>query len=175
MPELLTFGHGSLTGEELVAMLSAASVETVIDVRRFPASRSNPDVRTEALGERLPDHGIAYRWEERLGGRRQLARGEPVLDTWWTVPAFRAYAAHTRTGEFTDGLEQVLEEAHRRRVAVMCSESVWWRCHRRLVADVVLLSRQVAVQHLFATGRLQPHRPAPGARIRGDGHVVWDG
>lgn len=146
----------------------------MVDVRRYPGSRANPDVHTDALAGWLPDRGIGYRWEERLGGRRSLPRGAASPDPWWTVAAFRAYAAHTRTGEFRAALAAVLDESDALVTAVMCSESVWWRCHRRLIADVAVLAYGRPVRHLMPGGRLTEHRPAAGARVRPDGLVVWD-
>ena len=170
---LLTVGHGPEDRERLGARLSGAGVELLVDVRRFPGSRNNPDVRREALEQWLPAAGIGYRWAERLGGRRRLPPGEPVADDWWTVAQFAAYAAYTRTPEFTAALDEVLTEAADRTVAVMCSESVWWRCHRRLIADVAVLGRRVPVSHLMPDGRLTPHAPAAGATLGPDGQVHW--
>ncbi|GAA4561765.1 DUF488 domain-containing protein [Micromonospora coerulea] len=174
MAELLTVGHGAADRERLGALLAAAEIALVVDVRRYPASRTNPDVRREELARWLPERGIGYRWEARLGGRRHVPAGEPELDTWWTVPAFRAYAAYTRTAGFDAALDGVLADAAARTTAVMCSESVWWRCHRRLIADVAVLGRGAPVTHLMPDGRLSPHRPAEGARRRPDGHLLWD-
>ena len=170
---LLTVGHGPQRREALGARLATAGVGLVVDVRRFPASRNNPDVAREALEEWLPALGIGYRWDDRLGGRRRLPPGAPVVDDWWTVDQFAAYAAHTRTPVFTAALDQVLAEAATATVAVMCSESVWWRCHRRLIADVAVLGRGVPVTHLMPDGRLTPHRPSEGAVIGADGQVRW--
>lgn len=172
---LLTVGHGAARRERLTELLAGARVTLVVDVRRYPASRTNPDVRREALECWLPRGGIDYRWEPRLGGRRHIAAGEPEPDSWWTVAAFRAYAAYTRTPEFDAALDEVLADVAQRTTAVMCSESVWWRCHRRLIADVAVLGRGVPVRHLMPDGRLNAHRPADGARRRPDGHLVWDG
>ncbi|WP_041775625.1 DUF488 family protein [Blastococcus saxobsidens] len=169
----MTVGHGSEDRDRLGARLSGAGVDLLVDVRRFPGSRNNPDSRREALAEWLPAAGIGYRWEERLGGRRRLAAGDPVVDDWWTVAQFAAYAAHTRTVEFVAGLDQVLAEAAGRTVAVMCSEAVWWRCHRRLIADVAVVARGEPVSHLMPDGRLTPHRPSDGAVLRPDGQVHW--
>lgn len=174
MTELLTVGHGRLDEEALGALLVDAGVELLVDVRRFPGSRANPAVSRDALPGWLPGQGIDYRWEERLGGRRTLPPGD-AEDPWWQVDAFRAYAAHTRTAEFREALDAVLAEAERRRVAVMCSESVWWRCHRRVVADVAVLAHGATVRHLMHDGRLTEHKPSEGARLRPDGLVVWDG
>jgi uncharacterized protein (DUF488 family) len=172
---LLTVGHGPDDRQRLGARLSAAGIEDLVDVRRFPASRTNPDVAREALAEWLPERGIGYRWEERLGGRRRLPAGEPVIDGWWTVAQFAAYAAHTRTPEFSAALDEVLGAAAEQQVAVMCSESVWWRCHRRLIADVVVLGRGLPVGHLMPDGRVSPHQPAAGAVRDPDGTVRWPG
>ena len=172
---LLTVGHGPDDRDRLGARLTAAGVASLVDVRRFPGSRSNPDVRREELERWLPAAGIGYRWEQRLGGRRRLPPDEPVADGWWTVAQFAAYAAHTRTAEFAAALDEVLAEAASATVAVMCSESVWWRCHRRLVADVAVLARGVPVDHLVPGGRLAPHRPSEGAVRGDDGLVRWPG
>ena len=170
---LFTVGHGPQDRDALGARLTGGGVDRIVDVRRFPASRNNPDVAREALEMWLPAAGISYRWDERLGGRRRLPQGEPVEDDWWTVAQFAAYAAHTRTPDFTDAFDAVLEESVASTVAVMCSESVWWRCHRRLIADVAVLSRGVPVSHLMPDGRLTPHRPSEGAVVHPDGTVSW--
>jgi uncharacterized protein (DUF488 family) len=170
---LLTVGHGPQGRAALGDRLVGAGVERVVDVRRFPGSRTNPDVTRESLEVWLPALGIGYRWDARLGGRRRLPPGEPVADGWWTVAQFAAYAAHTRTPEFAVALDEVLAEAAGATVAVMCSESVWWRCHRRLIADVVVLGRGLPVTHLMPDGRLTPHRPSEGAVLGADGHVHW--
>lgn len=172
---LLTAGHGRLSGAELTALLRGAGVTSLIDIRRFPGSRTNPDMSRDAMASWLPAAGIGYRWEARLGGRRRLTADEPRDDPWWQVEQFAAYAAHTRTAEFDAALTEVLDESACRTVLVMCSESVWWRCHRRLVADVAVLRFGAAVSHLMHDGRLTPHPVAAGARLRDDGFVVWDG
>ena len=169
---LLTVGHGQEDHLRLRARLTDAGVDAIVDVRRFPGSRTNPDVRREAMAEWLPQAGIGYRWEERLGGRRRLPPGEPVADGWWTVAQFAAYAAHTRTPEFGAALDEVLAESAGSTVAVLCSESVWWRCHRRLIADVAVLAHGVPVTHLMPDGRLSPHRLSDGAVLIDDA-VHW--
>jgi uncharacterized protein (DUF488 family) len=172
---LLTVGHGPDDRVTLGGRLTAAEVDRVVDVRRYPGSARNPDVRREALAEWLPAAGITYRWDERLGGRRRLPGDAPVVDGWWTVAQFAAYAAHTRTPEFAAALDEVLAEAATATVAVMCSESVWWRCHRRLIADVAVLGRGVPVHHLMPDGRLAEHRPSEGAVLTDTGQVAWPG
>lgn len=172
---LLTVGHGRADRRRLAGLFIGAGIERIVDVRRFPASRGNPDVRREALAGWLPEVGIAYRWSEVLGGRRQRQPGQPEMDLWWTVPAFRAYAAHTRTANFRMALDELLVDVATATTAIMCSESLWWRCHRRLIADVVCLSRGVPVRHLLPDGRLTVHHPAAGARMQSDGTVIWAG
>lgn len=172
---LFTVGHGRLDRRQLGELLTDAGVQALVDVRRFPASRTNSDVSGEELSRWLPDIGIGYRWEQRFGGRRHVPAGEVSLDPWWTVPAFRAYAAHTRTPDFGAALDDLVTEADSARVVIMCAESVWWRCHRRLIADVVALTRDRAVLHVMPNGRLTDHRVAAGARVLGDGAVMWDG
>src|SRR3954469_7849827 len=172
---LLTVGHGPEGRDQLGARLAGAGVRRIVDVRRFPGSRNNPDVARDALAVWLPEIGIGYRWEERLGGRRRLPAGEPVADGWWTVAQFPAYAGPTRTAEFCAALDEVLATAVERRVAVMCSESVWWRCHRRLIADVAVLGRGLPVGHLMPDGRVSPHQPAAGAVRDPDGTIRWPG
>ena len=165
-------GHGTADRTQLAELLRGAEVGLVVDVRRFPGSRRNPDMSRDALGEWLPAAGIGYRWEERLGGRRRTPKDEPVIDTWWRVEAFRAYAAYTRTAEFRSGIEQLLTDVGATapaRTVVMCSESLWWRCHRRLISDAVMLLHERPVAHLGHDGKLTAHRPSEGARVTGDG------
>ena len=121
--------------------------------------------------------GISYRWDERLGGRRRLTAEEDAAspDPWWRVAQFRAYAAWTRTEEWRAGFAELRAGAEQQRTAICCSEAVWWRCHRRIVADVAVLAYAVPVAHLMHTGRLTDHPVSEGARIREDGTIVWDG
>lgn len=166
MRGLLTFGHGTATPEELVALIKSAGVEQVVDVRRFPGSRRNPGLSTDAMGTWLPGAGVDYLWGARLGGRRRIPAGQDDdVDGWWRVAAFRAYAAHMRTEEFRGGLDVLLERMDRAETAIMCSESLWWRCHRRLVSDAVLLLHGRSVSHLGHDGRLTEHVPPPAATI----------
>lgn len=171
---LLTIGHGTLSAEAFSTLLLEAEVGLVVDVRSYPRSRANPHMNRDELEQWLPAAGVPYRWEQRLGGRRRAPQDDPVADPWWRVQAFRAYAAYTRTPEWADGLSDLLSDVRRTRVAVCCSESVWWRCHRRIIADVVSLTTDIEVLDLAHDGRLTPHPVAEGARVRDDGKVVWD-
>lgn len=173
--ELISVGHGALDRPGLLTLLRDAGIDAVVDIRRYPGSRRNPDVAGEAMAQWLPAAGIHYRWDARLGGRRRLPADTPVLDSWWRVEQFAAYAAHTRTPEFAGGLADLLAQAEQQRTAMMCSEAVWWRCHRRLVADVVVLAHSRPVRYLMHDGRLVGHPPSEGARLQPRGRLVWDG
>jgi uncharacterized protein (DUF488 family) len=175
-PPLITVGHGTLSREELGALLRDAGIEQLVDVRRFPGSRTNDAAARGAVEEICAEVGIAYRWDERLGGRRRLTKDEDAAspDTWWRVKQFRAYAGWTRSEDFRAGIGDLLTDVSARRTAVMCSEAVWWRCHRRLIADVVLMEHDTEVMDLMPAGQLTSHEPSAGARRGEDGHVVWD-
>jgi uncharacterized protein (DUF488 family) len=170
---LVTFGHGTASAERITQLLRAADVAGVIDIRTAPGSRRNPHVARAALERWLPESGISYRWDKRLGGFRRPGPDSP--DVVWREDMFRGYAEHMRTPDFLTAAGEVIAEARIRRVAVMCSESVWWRCHRRLLADFVLVARGMPVRHLMHDGRLDDHRPSPGLRRREDGLLVYDG
>lgn len=175
MGRLLTVGHGTLDRQALAALLEGAGADLLVDVRRFPNSRHNPDVSTDAMAQWLPEADIGYRWDDRLGGRRRLSKDDDrEADGWWRVEAFRAYAAHTRSAEFLTALDDLVADVEERTTTVvMCSESVWWRCHRRIVADAAALLRDLDVAHLAHTGRTTPHEPSAGARVV-DGLLRYD-
>lgn len=169
--ELLTVGHGTLEADELVGLLRSAGVELLVDVRSYPGSRRHPQFGKDALAERLPEDGIAYRWDKRLGGRRRTLPDSPNLAL--RNDAFRGYADHMATRAFAEALDDVLREAGDQSTAVMCAESLWWRCHRRLLADAVVLTREIPVRHVLPEGRLAPHVVTEGARVAGD-KVIYD-
>lgn len=123
----------------------------------------------------LPEQGIGYQWESRLGGWRRVGRDSPeARDTALRVESFRSYAVYMRTPEFAAAIDELLVIAASEQIAVMCAETVWWRCHRRLIADYLTLVRGVEVRHLMHDGKLRPHRPIPEARVDGD-VLVYDG
>lgn len=168
---LFTIGHGTADAQRLVELLRGAGVAALVDVRTAPGSRRNPDVMREAMARWLPEHGVDYRWEARLGGWRRDPPGSP--DTALRNRSFAGYADHMRTPEFQAALDELL--AAPVPTAVMCSESVWWRCHRRLIADAAVLARGVEVRHVMHDGRCPEHRPTDGVRLREDGLLVYDG
>ncbi|MEU3449157.1 DUF488 domain-containing protein [Streptomyces thermolilacinus] len=171
-PRLITFGHGTAPRERIVELLRGADVRTLVDVRTAPGSRRELDVSRARLAEWLPGSGIAYRWEQDLGGFRKPPADSP--DVVWRNTSFRGYAAHTRTPGFVAAMDRLTDTAEAGRTAVMCGEAVWWRCHRRLIADFAVLARGTPTAHLMHDGRLTPHSPTPGVRLRDDGLLVYD-
>ena len=169
---LLTYGHGTEPAERTADILRAAGVSSLVDIRTAPGSRRNPQFARAALEDWLPAAGIAYRWEKRLGGFRRPGPDNP--DVVWREDMFRGYAEHMRSPGFLAAIDEMLAEAQTPQVTVMCSESLWWRCHRRLVADFAAVARGIEVSHLMHDGRLEPHRPTPGVRLRDDGLLVYD-
>jgi uncharacterized protein (DUF488 family) len=170
MRAVRTFGHGTASQEEIAGLLRNAGVELVVDVRTAPGSRRNPHVARSSLEGWLPSYGITYRWDKRLGGFRRPSPDSP--DVFWRQEMFRGYAEHMRGPEFTAAIDELLTFSGEQ--AVMCSESVWWRCHRRMIADFLVLVRKITVDHLMHDGRLVRHDPTPGARLRDDGLIVYD-
>ena len=151
---VFTVGHGTRSIEELLEVLAEAGVRTVVDVRRFPSSRRHPQFNQGALASSLEEAGIAYRHAEELGGRRS---GEPGEDRFACirVAAFRSYAARMSSPEWRDALAAALAESE---PCFMCAETLWWRCHRRLIAELVN-ARGSEVVHLLKPGHSEPHRP----------------
>jgi uncharacterized protein (DUF488 family) len=158
-------GHSRLRADQLLGRLKAHGIATVIDVRAYPASRRFPWFAQAAMEAWLPAAGIRYRHLPELGGRRRMPAAEVDSVAGWQHPAFRAYALHMQTAEFWRGLAAAQAEAERNPTALMCSEALWWRCHRRLVADA-LVCQGWEVLHI-ATGSPIRHQLSPFAR--------WDG
>ena len=170
---LFTVGHGTRTTDQLAAVLRDGGVAVLCDVRRFPGSRRNPHLSREALQRELPERGIAYEfWGEELGGRRS-ARGDS-RHTAWRVDAFRGYADWTDGEVYRSAMSSLLDRSAAEDMAVMCAETLWWRCHRRLISDTAVV-RGVDVVHLMDVGSRQPHRPEASVRRADDGWPVWDG
>jgi uncharacterized protein (DUF488 family) len=159
---VFTIGHGTRPAEELVECLREAGVGTLVDVRRFPSSRRNPQFGGDVLAETLRGDGIAYRHAVELGGRRSGEPGEERFACIQTA-GFRSYAARMGADAWQGALEAVLGEPA---PCLMCAETLWWRCHRRLIADV-LAARGHDVWHLVRPGRREPHRLSDEAEARG--------
>jgi uncharacterized protein (DUF488 family) len=173
MPALFTIGHSTRSTEELLSLLAEHGVELLVDVRRFPGSRRHPQFSRDALAAALAGAGIEYMHEPRLGGRRAARPGSP--HTAWRVAAFRGYADHMETAEFSQALEELIRLSRQRRLAVMCAEAVPWRCHRRLISDA-LVARGLEVLHILAPGRADRHELDPNARVEDGGRrLVYAG
>jgi uncharacterized protein (DUF488 family) len=170
-PSVFTVGHGTLPQAAFVDLVRGADLAQVVDVRSYPGSRRNPQYGRAQLQTWLPEAGVDYSWEPRLGGRRRPDPGSP--HTALRHPAFQAYADHMRSADFRSALDQLVELAGSRKVAIMCSEGVWWRCHRRLIADALVLLCDAHVTHLFHDGRVAAHQPTPEARAVGS-DLVYD-
>lgn len=160
-----TVGHSNRPIQDLLAVLAAYRIEVVLDVRRFPGSRSQPQYQKPALEAALGTAGIAYISLPELGGRRQPAPESP--NTAWRHPAFRGYADYIASEEFAAGLSELLMLASGLRTAIMCAEILWWRCHRRIIADV-LVSLGGRVIHILDAKTAPAHHLTAPARIVGD-------
>jgi uncharacterized protein (DUF488 family) len=171
MTMLHTLGHGTLTAEAYASLLHGAKVSRVADVRSFPGSRHNRQFGREEMERWVPEAGIDYAWIRELGGRRRSPG--PSKHVALRNDAFRAYADYMATPDFLAGVEELLVLAGAEPTTVMCSESVWWRCHRRLLADYLVLVRGIEVVHLMHDGRLNPHVPTAGVRLADD-QLVYD-
>ena len=164
---VFTIGHSSRPLDEFLGLLSESAIECVVDVRRLPGSRSFPHYNADALARTLETHGIAYWPLPALCGRRseqELDGAAP--EEFWTNASFARYAAYARGGAFAQGLQQLIDRAVIQRCALMCSEAVWWRCHRRIIADH-LLAHGVNVRHILGFGQVKPASLTPGACLRG--------
>jgi uncharacterized protein (DUF488 family) len=157
---VFTIGHGTRSADELVACLADAGARTLVDVRRYPGSRRHPQFNRAALAETLERAGIAYRHAVELGGRRA---GEPGEERFACVQSrgFRSYVARMRLAAWQEALAEALAEPT---PCFMCAETLWWRCHRRFIAEL-LTARGHDVRHLISPGQSQAHRLLPTAEI----------
>jgi uncharacterized protein (DUF488 family) len=170
---IFTIGHSTRTVAEFVDLLRQVNVDLLIDVRSMPGSRAMPQFNIETLPSSLATEGIGYRHLASLGGRRHHKKGEPPsTNTLWRVAAFRNYADYAETDAFRAGLDELLALAKKHRCAIMCAEAVWWRCHRRIIADY-LLARGIAVDHIMGLGVVTPATLTPGAQVGADGTVRY--
>lgn len=168
---LWTVGHSTRSWEEFLSLLQAYELQAVADVRRLPGSRRLPQFDQDALAGGLERSGIAYRWFPGLGGRRRTHADS--INTGWRNPSFRGYADHLESEEFGTGLAELLHFCKHTRTTLMCAEAVWWRCHRRLIADVLCL-RGIEVIHILDAKHAVPHSHAPPARIV-NGRLTYPG
>jgi uncharacterized protein (DUF488 family) len=165
--ELFTFGHGTLTQAEIVALVRRSQLARVVDVRTVPKSRAHPWVWSDQMALWVPgEAGAEYVWERDLGGFRtpQPTSHHTALRN----PSFRGYADYMETERFLSALARLVDSLSRGKTAIVCSETLWWRCHRRLIADAATLLHGVEVRHIMANGRTQVHALTQGVRREGD-------
>lgn len=161
-PEIFTIGHVALPIDQFIELLKRFDIDLLVDIRRFPGSRKSPQFGSETLRESLEQVGIGYVHLEALGGRRQ-----PRLDSQncaWRNASFRGYADYMETEAFETALRELMNLASNQRVAIMCSEAVWWRCHRSMVSDA-LMARGWQVWHIMSDGSRRPHHYTEPARL----------
>ena len=157
-----TIGHSTRPIEEFLDVLKSYRVQTIADVRSFPGSRKYPHFGQQALAATLAATGLGYAWLPALGGRRRASPDSP--NTAWRNAAFRGYADYMASAEFEQGMTQLLDLASESRIALMCAEAVWWRCHRSLIADALCV-RGVEVVHILDATHSTPHPMTQPARI----------
>lgn len=169
---VLTVGHSTKTFEEFLSLLRTHRVRRLVDVRRFPHSPRHPHFDGEELREGLSrEGGISYQHVPGLGGRRRPLRDSP--NAGWRNPSFRGYADHMATPEFRSGFERLVELCGGDgRVCLMCSEAVWWRCHRRMIADALVV-RRFSVEHILNERRRTLHTLTPWAEVIGGKELIY--
>ncbi|HDR9360125.1 TPA: DUF488 domain-containing protein [Burkholderia vietnamiensis] len=168
-----TIGHSNRTLDELVAMLRAVDVTLLVDIRKMTRSRTNPQFNEATLPDALAAADIGYEHIAELGGLRGKSRDVPdALNGFWTNRSFHRYADYALSPEFRAGLARLIALGEQQRCALMCSEAVWWRCHRRIVSDY-LLARGETVLHIMGLNRVEPARITAGATVRDDGAIVY--
>jgi uncharacterized protein (DUF488 family) len=165
-----TVGHSTHPLDAFVALLAVHDIAQVADIRSVPTSRRHPHFDTDALARSLPERGVAYVHLPSLGGWRHADADSP--NGAWRNLSFRGYADYAMGEEFAAGLAQLRGIAAERRTAMTCSEALWWRCHRRLVADRLLVAGDT-VCHISAAGRVSAHQLTPFANVEPDGQITY--
>ena len=171
MPAYFTIGHSTRSVSELVALLQGGGVELLADVRAIPRSRTNPQFNIDALPPELAANGIGYEHLPELGGRRGRALADSPND-FWENASFRNYADYAGTQALRAGLERLKKLGQQQCIAIMCAETVWWRCHRRIIADY-LISAGETVFHILGPGKIEPARSTPAAQKTPDGTLIY--
>jgi uncharacterized protein (DUF488 family) len=171
---IYTIGHSTRSIEEFVELLRAGNVQRLVDVRSVPRSRTNPQYNLDTLPETLAAWQIKHTIIPELGGRRSRQRGvAPEVNGFWTNQSFHIYADYAMSGTFREGLDRLVNLSVDLPCAIMCSESVWWRCHRRIIADYLLADGRT-VLHLMGEGRIESAKITPKAVPR-DGVLTYPG
>jgi uncharacterized protein (DUF488 family) len=164
-----TIGHSTRSADEFLELLRSQHIELLVDIRRFPGSRKYPHFNEAEMARWLNEAGIEYRLMKDLGGRRTPRADSP--NTAWRNASFRAYADYMETPEFQTAVDELLRAASSRRAAIMCSEAVWWRCHRSLIADYLKI-RGIQVLHILSASKVELH-PFTSAASIVDGQLSY--
>jgi len=168
-----TIGHSTHSIEEFAALLAAADVKLVVDVRTVPRSRTNPQFNRDVLPALLAPQGVAYRHLPELGGLRGRQRdASPEVNAFWENPSFHNFADYAMSATFRSGLETLRESGRAARLGVMCAEAVWWRCHRRIIADYLIAAGE-EVFHILGASHIERAHLTPAARIGADGTLAY--
>ena len=168
-----TIGHSTRSLDEFGELLAENSIQLVADVRTIARSRTNPQYNTDVLPDALAARDISYRHLAELGGLRGKRKDQPQSpNDFWENTSFRNYADYAGTEAFRDGLENLRTLGHKQRTAIMCAEAVWWRCHRRIIADYLLATGE-EVFHIMSPGKVEPARLTPAARQMPDGSLLY--
>lgn len=168
-----TIGHSTRSVEDLVALLRQAQVQLVVDVRTVRRSRTNPQFNSDVLPASLSAVGIDYTHVAALGGLRgPLREIPPPVNGFWTNQSFHNYADYAMTEAFRAGLAKLRKLGHAQRCAVMCAEAVWWRCHRRIIADYLIAAGET-VFHILSKARIEPARQTSAARPGPAGTLIY--
>jgi uncharacterized protein (DUF488 family) len=168
-----TIGHSTRTIPEFVALLRQVDIDFLVDVRSIPRSRTNPQFNLDVLPGTLALEGLGYEHIRALGGRRHHAKGlPPSANTFWRVAAFRNYADYAESEDFRAGLDELIALASTHKCAIMCAEAVWWRCHRRIIADY-LLAHGVPTAHIMGIGTVPSAELTSTVIIENDGRLRY--
>jgi uncharacterized protein (DUF488 family) len=168
-----TIGHSTRSSEEFVALLTDTDIKLVVDVRTVPRSRTNPQFNRETLPATLAGRGIAYEHSAPLGGLRKKQPGmSPDANAFWENASFHNYADYALSDEFRSGVEALRALGHAKRSTVMCAESLWWRCHRRIIADYLIAAGE-EVFHILGPGHVEQARLTSEARVEPDGSLTY--
>jgi uncharacterized protein (DUF488 family) len=168
-----TIGHGTRPLHHFVELLKSVAVTLVVDVRTVPRSRTNPQYNRDALPQSLEPFEIGYEHIASLGGLRGRAREVPLkLNAFWDNDSFHNYADYALSDDFRDGLSHLRELGHARRCVIMCAETVWWRCHRRIITDYLLAAGE-SVFHILGPSHVEEAHMTDAVRLQADGCLVY--
>lgn len=169
-----TIGHSNRSIEEFLELLEEHDIEHVVDVRKLPGSKRYPHFNADTLGEFLAEHDIHFSRSAGLTGRRKVSKEIPFeVNDWWQNRSFHNYADHALSKEFHDALAELEDLGAKETTVMMCSEAVWWRCHRRLIADYLIINNH-RVEHIMGPGQLMTAELTEGAVVQDDGTIHYE-